>query len=81
MTGVQTCALPISTQSAATLAKVTELVATPVNEYELTAIAYEIAEIRKLPTATKCPPVEVRRVREKLHDLALGAQMRPFRMA
>jgi hypothetical protein len=64
-------------QTEATLAKVRELVATPVTENELTAIAYEIAEIRKLPTASKCSPLEVRKVREKLHDLALGAQCGP----
>jgi hypothetical protein len=48
-----------------------------VTDNELTAIAYEITEIRKLPTALKCTPLEVRKVREKLHDLALGAQCGP----
>ena len=61
-------------QTEANLAKVRELVATLVTENELTAIAYEIAEIRKLPAALKCTPLEVRKVRGKLHDLALGAQ-------
>jgi hypothetical protein len=61
-------------QTEATPAKVRELVATPVTENELTAIAYKIAEIRKPPTALKCTPLEVRKVRDKLHDLALGAQ-------
>ena len=43
-------------QTDATVAKVRELVASPVTESELTAIAYEIAEIRKLPTAYQVRP-------------------------
>ena len=48
-------------QTEATLAKVRELVATPVTDNELTAIALEIDESRKLPTALKRTPLEVRR--------------------
>jgi len=52
-------------------------VAAPVEESELTAIAHEIAEIRKSPSTSKWLPPKTSAVRDKLHDLALGAQCGP----
>ena len=46
-------------QTHETFAKVGELIAAPVSENELTAIAYEVAEIRTLPIASKSTPPEV----------------------